>query len=292
MRRPSLTIIGAGKAGQALGRLFVEHRVFQIKQILNSSLQSSALACKKMGAGDPIENSEQLQMADVYLLGVPDDCIKGVSESLLGNIAPGAIVFHLSGALLAEEMDPLKQQQNRLASVHPAFTFTGEARDLSGIFCTLEGDVAACELLSSILTNCGLKAMTITPQAKILYHGFLVMACNYFVALCHSSKKGLESIGFEPQQALDLLRPLVSAACHNIFDKGPTAALTGPIERGDVDLVTKQCKALSDHDLQMGQIYRMLGDYTTQVAMEKGPLELCQFEALKRLFRSGEDEQN
>ncbi len=284
---PSLTIIGAGKAGKALGRCFVEHGVFQIKQMLNTCDSSAKLARDFIGQGEAIRSRQELQPADVYLLGVPDDKIKPLCQKLLGKIAPNAIVFHLSGPLLAEEMEILStQQQNKLVSAHVACSFAGDYRDLKGVYCTLQGHKDACEMLSNQFQRCGLKVVTVAKEAKILYHGFLVIACNYLVGLFHGSQKGLEALGIGSQQAFELLGSLVQGACDNIKAQGPTQALTGPIERGDIGVVSEQYKAMLDYDLQMAEIYRMLGQYTLQVAKEKGSLEPTQTQMFETLFRS------
>ena len=52
MSKPkTLSIIGCGKVGQTLSRLWVQHQTVQIQDILNTSMESGARAAAFIGTG-------------------------------------------------------------------------------------------------------------------------------------------------------------------------------------------------------------------------------------------------
>src|SRR5690554_4439268 len=91
---PSLTIIGCGKLGKTLGRLWAARKTFRVQQVLNRSQASARLATDFIGGGEPISSFADLLPADVYMIATPDDQITPVAEQLaaLPGLAPGTIV--------------------------------------------------------------------------------------------------------------------------------------------------------------------------------------------------------
>src|SRR4051812_33138953 len=97
----TLSIIGCGKVGKVVGRLFHAASVFRIGDILNRSLSSASDAAEFIGAGRPVSSFAELGAADLYLIASSDDAIVPCAKELAasGLALDGAVVFHLSGAL-------------------------------------------------------------------------------------------------------------------------------------------------------------------------------------------------
>jgi hypothetical protein len=60
----TLSIIGAGRVGQTLGRLWARNGVFEIREVVNRSLESGSAAVAFMGAGRALPGLEQMSQAD------------------------------------------------------------------------------------------------------------------------------------------------------------------------------------------------------------------------------------
>src|SRR4051794_6847976 len=71
----TLNIIGCGKVGKTLGRLWTEHGGFRVQDVLNRSLESGTEAISFVGAGRAVENYAGLRAADVYMIATADDRI-------------------------------------------------------------------------------------------------------------------------------------------------------------------------------------------------------------------------
>lgn len=69
-------------------------------------------------------------------------------------------------------------------------------------------------------------------------------------------------LAYHPKPPAIFLQPLASQSLSNAFQLGPSAALTGPIMRGDIDTVRQHLSALISVKEQ--QRYQVLG----QVALE------------------------
>jgi predicted short-subunit dehydrogenase-like oxidoreductase (DUF2520 family) len=62
---------------------------------------------------------------------------------------------------------------------------------------------------------------------------------------------------------------LVRGTVDNVFRLGPTAALTGPIARGDIATAVKQYRAVNVWDERHGMLYKQFGKLTADIAARR-----------------------
>ena len=91
---------------------------------------------------------------------------------------------------------------------------------------------------------------------------------NFAVTLADIAKEMLEECGFDDKTVFEAMGPLISKNADNIVRKGTIEALTGPIERGDVQTVEKHMSVLSGEELLL---YKSLARRTLRLAKEKNP---------------------
>lgn len=279
MSLPRLNIIGAGKVGKSLARLWNIHGVFAIGDILNRTLDSGNQAVEAIGAGRAVASLKQMQPADVWLLAVADDSIEGCCYSLArsGLLTPGALVFHCSGALSSEVLGAAKKEGATTASVHPIRSFAAvdvmkemEARKtLDGTWCGIEGDDTAVSRLSQAFEALDARMVRIRSDAKLIYHSAAVFASNYLVTLMDVAVQAYQKSGVPSDVALQLLEPLVRGTVDNVFRLGPAAALTGPIARGDLATARRQQHEVAEWNEEMGQLYQQFMKLTMELAVKK-----------------------
>jgi predicted short-subunit dehydrogenase-like oxidoreductase (DUF2520 family) len=70
---------------------------------------------------------------------------------------------------------------------------------------------------------------------------------------------------------LELLQPLVSQTVQNVFGKGTTDSLTGPISRGDISSVNHHLHFLKTNQ-HYSDIYKLLGKEAVIIAQKRGEL--------------------
>lgn len=272
--RRTLTIIGAGKVGQTLGRLWTSHQVFDIQDVLNRSLESAQRAVTFIGGGIAIGAYGDLRPADIYLIAVSDDQIAACCDQLArsGNLTSESIVFHCSGALRSSELQAAAQLGASVASIHPIRSFAVPeqvAQEFSGTYCGVEGDARAVDLLSAAFTAIGARMVPINADAKILYHAAAVFACNYLTTLLDVAQQTYVQAGIPHDVARELMAPLVRETIDNIFRIGPAAALTGPIARGDFAIAERQQRAIADWNRDHGALYEQFAKLTADLAARR-----------------------
>jgi hypothetical protein len=118
----------------------------------------------------------------------------------------------------------------------------------------------------------------VPDRERALYHAAAVFASNYVVALLGEAVSLLVQSGWTAQEARQGLTHLAEGAVANVMKRGPTAALTGPVRRGDAETVKRHLDALAEldtrsdgrHSPRRGDVYRMLGQVALEIATEAG----------------------
>jgi predicted short-subunit dehydrogenase-like oxidoreductase (DUF2520 family) len=106
----------------------------------------------------------------------------------------------------------------------------------------------------------------LSGAAKPAYHAGAVMAANYTVALAGWPSAPALEAGVSPETASRIYLPLVRGAAANL-ERGPAAALTGPIRRGDTRTIEAHLSALQGDDREL---YRRLGLEALRLARVAG----------------------
>lgn len=291
----TLSVIGAGRVGRTLCRLWLEHGVLAIGDVLNRTTESAEAAVAFIGAGRPIADWKRLEPADVYMMSVPDDAIEDCVERLRGSgaVPRGAIVFHCSGSKPSSVLAPLAEEGTRIASVHPVKSFADPGRAVQtfdGTECALEGDAEACALLETAIERCGGRVFRVDAEHKLVYHAATVFASNYAVALLEVALRCFERAGLGRDRALSIAMPLIRGTIENVGLLGTVDALTGPIARGDAALVGAQLRALADWDRGLAALYARLGQYALELSLRQGSADAAALARIAERLRGAADE--
>ncbi|QOL50886.1 Rossmann-like and DUF2520 domain-containing protein [Massilia litorea] len=269
----TLNIVGAGHVGRTLGRLFHEHGVFAVQDVLTRSQASAADAVAFIGAGRALAQVAPLRPASVWMLAVGDDQIAPTCAALAAaGLLNGATVFHCSGAKASGELQAASQAGAQVASIHPVRSFADPdsvAAHFAGTWCGVEGDADALACLSPAFEAIGARLVAIDAAAKTVYHAASVFASNYLVTVLDAALRAYAAAGVPPHIARELAQPLASETLANVFRLGAPAALSGPVARGDMATVARQQAALQDWDAPTATLYAALVEATTALAGRK-----------------------
>ena len=287
----TLNIIGCGRTGRTLGRLFSSRGIFNIGYAMTRSQATAKAACSFMGAGAAVTSLSEIGPAEAYLLGVPDDVIAETAELLAGSglLRPGDVVFHCSGSAASDLLESCRTHGALTASVHPVKSLADPARAVQafgGTYCGFEGNSRAVEKLKEVFRRIGAIPFDVASEGKMLYHAGAVIACNYLTVLVEVALMCYESAGMERDTALKVLGPLVRNTVENNLALGPVAALTGPVARGDHKLVAAQHQALNDMNPDVGEMYRVLGQFALELAATQGSIAPDALAALQNLLET------
>ncbi|HEX6938375.1 MAG TPA: Rossmann-like and DUF2520 domain-containing protein [Longimicrobiales bacterium] len=186
----------------------------------------------------------------IVVLAVPDDRLGEVAQGLAaaGAAPAGCVAFHLAGALTTEVLAPLHAVGYAVGSLHPlqsvADPWSGGDRLVGAAF-ALAGDAEALAAGRRLVDALRGRALVVPPALRPLYHAAAVFASNYVVALVAVAARLLREAGVAESDALPAVLPLVRGTLDNLEQLGISAALTGPIARGDVDTVRRHLARLS-----------------------------------------------
>lgn len=267
---PSLNVLGAGKLGTTIAFLLQQQHLVRVAGICNSSLASARNAASFIGVGTPVACIAELPAADITLIATPDDRIESCCQALVqeSNLKQGSIVLHCSGALSSDVLSVAQAAHCAIASVHPLMSFASPQTAVEryrGVFCAMEGDVAALACLRPLFEAIGSTTFEISKENKTLYHAGSVFASNYLVALARLAQRCFGLAGIEDGVAKQLLVGLMTGTLANVQgSRCLKNALTGPIQRGDLNTVARHLDALQGSDLE--NIYAHLGQLTLELS--------------------------
>lgn len=290
------SIIGCGRTGINLA-VFLTKAGFQPSGFFSRTRASAEKAQKAVNnTGQIFDRVEEAgQNCDIVFITTPDDTIENVcayiasKKGFKNNIS----VFHLSGALSSEILTSAKNSDKdksniSIGSIHPLQSFTpyekGQKSPFTGINISVEGTEGAVKTGEKIVTALDANYFTIPTNSKMLYHAAAVVASNYLVTINNFAINLLQKADLSEKKAYEILEPLIMGTLNNIKNKGSVKALTGPVARGDSDIVSSHINAIENSLPDFSLLYKVMGKYTLDIAEQKKELLKEQIDNLAELF--------
>ena len=260
-------IIGAGIVGTALAVRLEEvgHECIGVHTRSSLSYERFRSYLNK----DHLKLDALIPDVDCLFITTQDGMIRTVAENISANglIKPGQVWIHCSGSLPS---DVLRLQDNssiRCLSLHPLQAFASVEKALAilaGTHFGIEGDDE--ELGERIVEDLGGIPHHILAAQKSLYHAGAVVASNYLVVLASLAVDLFGEAGIKGEDALASLLPLMRGTLYNLEQVGLPQALTGPIARGDVQVVQGH---LYHMPTKLVEIYQALGLKALELGVNK-----------------------
>lgn len=278
--------IGAGKAGCSLGQYFTTKTGQTDVQVTGyySLIEEDARWAAAVTKSECYKSVEEVIAAsDSVILSTPDGAIKKVWESINKEKMAGKIICHLSGSLSSDVFSGVEECGGYPVSIHPMFAFSNKEsvfQQLNQVSFTLEGHAFAVSKWKELFRSLGNAALEISKEVKPKYHAAASLLSNHVVAVLEAGYQLLQDCGFSEEEARSFSSVLVRDNVEHVISDGGAAALTGPIERGDMETVEKHLKVLND-----GQkaIYQACGQQLIQIARKKN--EERDYSPIEKLWR-------
>jgi len=246
--RPSISIVGPGRLGRALAENLV--RVgYVIDEIVFSDAKSLRRNRKNLSRKlrSLSTTSHQAHFnADLIWLCVQDTQIESVARNLKSATQwKGKTVFHSSGALTSDALQALRKQGAAVASIHPLMTFVhGPLPNLADVSFALEGDPAALRVGRQIIRSLGGDAFVVSKRNKLRYHAWATLLSPLLLSFLVGAEQAAKSVGIAAKDARKKMLPIVKQTLSNYITIGPAGAFSGPLVRGDVNVVREHLTAL------------------------------------------------
>lgn len=290
----SVSVIGPGALGSAMIDLVLRHTKFALYSVRGRSQSDSYSVDSETGkkkSADQLTPSSDDDFCDLIILAVPDDKISVLARQLSDADIKWnkRAVIHLSGSLDSVILEPLADRGALTASMHPLQTFTrGDTADrFSGIWFSLQGNDDLFPLLNQLVEPYGGRTKVLTSDQKKALHLGAVFASNYLVSLMNV----VDQIAKEEDisDGIEMLKPIIHQTLNNIFDKGTTQSLSGPVARGDQTTIAAHLKRLENSPVHFN-LYQQLGLIASQIAQTSGQLDELTSRKVRALFETRSDE--
>ena len=280
-------IIGAGKVGCSLGRYFVEQGlgVAGYSSKTKESVETAATFTNTR-AYDSLY--QLVSENNLIFITTPDDCISEVWAQIVqyDYNEKNKIICHFSGSLSSDVFLNREKRGFYACSFHPMYAFSDKFtsyKQLNQVMFTAEGDKEALAELCPLLERLGNPVFVIKGKKKERYHAAASLISNMMIGLYQMGIDMLVDCGFSETEARSLVKPLVEGNIQHLLGTSPEQALTGPIERGDVETIKKHLAQLTDRE---HQVYIGLGRTLTEVAERKNPHK--DYAVIEELLRADE----
>jgi predicted short-subunit dehydrogenase-like oxidoreductase (DUF2520 family) len=209
---------------------------------------------------------------DLVWIVTGDGAIAGVAEALASarDDWRGVAVIHSSGATSVAALDPLRARGAVTFALHPNGSFTGDAPIPPGLVWGLTSrDPGAGELAGRLLAGLEPALVMVDDELRPLYHAAASVAANYAIALFAIASDLYARAGLDEAQAREVVARFMTASAGNGWAMGPHAALTGPIARGDIDVLRDQMRAVERFAPEYLDVLMQLALVTAKIADER-----------------------
>lgn len=265
---PVIGFIGAGRVGFTLGSYFVENGL-NVSGYYSRTYEHAVSASQFTDSKSYKTIDELIAASSIIFITVNDSQIQTVWELCKKSDLTNKILCHCSGAMTASVFSGIEQTKAYGYSVHLLFSFNDKYnsyKEISKAFFTVEGDENHIDYVTDIIKKTGNEYVVIDGTNKDKYHGAAVFVSNLVIGLFHSGKKLLMDCGFCDEQAQKALIPLFINNAANLSCVGESSALTGPVDRNDLDTVKKNINCLDD---DYKDIYVKLSRQLVEIAKNK-----------------------
>lgn len=272
----NIGIIGAGKVGVSVGRYLKDNNI-QIAGFYDIDCDNAAFAAQFTNTDCFSDLEKLVKVSDTLFITTPDNVIGSVWDCIIKNnmSVQNKIVCHFSGALSSDVFTDSQSTGASVCSIHPMLAFSDKLtsyRIPANTFFALEGDETAVSAMKSLFETLGNTICVIDKSKKSLYHTAASVLSNEIVALLDMGYSLLEQCGFSRNKAVRATQNLVLGNVNSVLENGCVNALTGPVERNDLQTVKKHVESLKVEDRQ---IYILLAKRLVNLAKAKNEDRDC-----------------
>ncbi len=246
----------------------MQERGQQVSAVASRSHARAESAASFIGAGVRAVTYEELA-SDRVIIAVPDYAIIEVARRL----KPISMVLHTSGAMSGMVLREQVGTASSYGSLHPLQTLPTPAdgyRTLPGCAFAVDGEPDARAWAIEIATLMEGFVLEVPASARALYHAAAAMASNHLTATMDAAIETMVQVGLDRTTARRALANISRAALENTLRDGATAALTGPVVRGDAETVARHVHALRDSPGSIQELYRAAAGHALEIARRRG----------------------
>lgn len=232
-------VVGVGRLGSALS---VQLRKVGWPVTVRTQSPAGRRQARRLGLAEA--TAAGMQRAELCLLTVPDGAVAAVARGVAPLLGASTGLIHCAGALTLEVLQPAAAGRPT-GSFHPLVSVTGPETPLAGhsVAIATRARVLA-PLLGQLAGALGLRPLRVPEQGRAAYHAGAALAASGLVSLLDAAIAAWRAAGVPEREAMAALAALMRSALAGAEERGTVAALTGPVVRGDAEVVQAHVRAL------------------------------------------------
>ena len=243
-QRPRTVVVGVGRLGSAVS---VQLRKAGWPVTVRTQSPAGRRQAKRLGLSEA--DAAAMSRAELCLLTVPDAAVAAVARAVAPLLGKTTGLVHCAGALTLEALQPAAAGRPT-GSFHPLVSVTGPETPLAGhsVAIATRSRVLA-PLLGRLAQALGLRPLRVPEEGRAAYHAGAAMVASGLVSLLDAAIAAWEAAGVPEREAVATLAALMRSALAGAEARGTVAALTGPVVRGDAEVVQAHVRALPEEVL-------------------------------------------
>lgn len=289
----SVAIVGTGAVGTALAHALTIADVRVTAVASRNPGHARALADTLPGAA-AVAITDAGSAAPLVVLAVSDSAIEQACETI--GAASGVIVAHTSGSRTIEALATARARGALTGGFHPlaAIVRSYEEQDrmpeafaalFRGAAFAIEGNAAVQAPLARLARSLGGRPFPIAAANKSAYHLGASMLAAFSAGLSQVTWEQMRAAGVPPELASAGTAHLLRTVAHNVERApSPSAALTGPVARGDAAGVRRQADAARTLSAEARELYRVHVVHNIELAHASGRIDDTAAAALRIAF--------
>ncbi len=249
-KNPKIVIVGAGRIAFSLLNSLMKAR-FSVQSVFSKNIVSAEKLAKKYSINHYSNNLSKVKNdSNLFLLTVPDNQIVSVANDFgkLNINFQNSLFVHFSGSLSSSALGSLKSRGADTASFHIMQSFpTKDFVPLENITAAIETDSDKVEkFLFNIAKKLEMIPFKLYKDDKVNYHLAGVYSSNFFVGNLLGAEKVLQNNKTEFPDFEKLILPIASTTLNNIKSKGLKKSLSGPIQRGELEVIKNHIEKIKN----------------------------------------------
>lgn len=287
----NIGFIGAGRTGCTLGK-YLSSTCTEYVTVVGyySRTKQSADEAATFTKSKAFNNLEALvDASDILFITTPDRVIKEIWEHIKHYNLKDKIICHFSGSLSSDIFSGIEVTGASCCSIHPMYAFSNKYKSylqFNKACLSIEGKEPAVEKMTKLFADrLHHKVFKLVPADKAKYHAAAAFASNYITGVMYIAIELLKECSFTESNARELLSAVSLSNINAVLETGAINALTGPVERNDVETVKKHLDALKGTEAK--EVYTILGKVLVQMAEQKNSDR--DYAEIKSLFKMKED---
>jgi predicted short-subunit dehydrogenase-like oxidoreductase (DUF2520 family) len=240
----TVILLGSGNVATHLFKAFMASEQTTVKQLYSRNIKSIQQYSSQVAITDSLS---ELEDADVYILAVSDDAIRGLSAKLPFK---NRLVLHTSGTVNVHDLDG----KNQRGVFYPLQTFSKSAAiDFKNVpFCIEVAETSNLPILKQLAKALGSPCYKVNPEQRQALHLAAVFVNNFVNQLYRVAHEVSETESVE----FEILKPLILETAKKVQNISPYMAQTGPAIRDDKKTIERHLDLLkNDHHKD---IYKLL----------------------------------